>query len=99
MARSFIPGLSILLGIPLLAGTAIGQTVPASNSRSVEVSRLFQNDPSMRADHAETVEETQDDLFAPVSPGDEDIGVQQMLQERERIKHWLVFGEVGGYYT
>lgn len=99
MGRRLTLSFALLLSAGSLVHHAVAQNQQPSTSRSVELSRMFRSDPAMRDSQILSTQETEDDLFAVSSPGDDDIGVQQMLKERERVKHWLVFGEVGGYYT
>jgi len=87
------------LGISLCASSLTAQNNSFIDNRSSEVSRSFSWNPFSRPAQDSLDQELQNEFFAPASPGDDDLGVQQILKEKEKIKSWQVFGEVAGYYT
>lgn len=80
----------------ILAGThpSLGQqTLP-----QVEAERQFNIDARLREEDPRTPFRLTDNI-APASPGDDDLGLQQILSRRERYRAFTLFGDVSSFYT
>jgi hypothetical protein len=69
----------------------------------IEQYRQFQANPTLNKGYnGEKSANDQNNLFteAPSSPGDEDLGDQQILREKqEKFKSFTLFGDASGFYT
>ncbi|GAB4246019.1 MAG: hypothetical protein OHK005_11700 [Candidatus Methylacidiphilales bacterium] len=90
---SCLPGLSLGLFICLAPSSFAQQTLP-----QVETERQFNIDAGLRTDDPRPSSRVTDNI-APSSPGDDDLGLQQILSRRERYKAFTIFGDVSSYYT
>lgn len=64
----------------------------------VDTERQFNIDPALRAEEVQTRGRFMDGI-APSSPGDDDLGLQQILSRRDKYKAFTIFGDVSGFYT
>lgn len=46
-----------------------------------------------------TEDDFSNELFAPSSPGDDDLGIQLLLKEERELKFWTIYGSAMGTYT
>jgi hypothetical protein len=72
----------------------------AQTPSQVETSRLQQqNDQIKNRNEADLRQENETTETIAVSPGDEDLGVQQILKREEKYKAFSLFGDISGHYT
>lgn len=74
---------------------ATAQT-PDPAQAAIEQNRLFQTTPTLRADPSYQGYVTES---APATPGDPDLGVQQILKRKEIYQPFRVQGSVEGFFT
>ncbi|MFQ3669869.1 MAG: outer membrane beta-barrel protein [Verrucomicrobiia bacterium] len=83
--------LAALLPCQSFAQTA--QTLP-----QVETERQFNIEAGLRSEEPRPISRIADTI-APSSPGDDDLGLQQILSRRERYKAFSIFGDISSFYT
>ncbi len=72
----------------------------AQREGQIQRSDILQETPSIRTSGLFSfTTDDEDEIFAPSSPGDDDIGLQMLLKEESEVKYFTLYAEVAGYYT
>lgn len=91
------------LAVAVFCSCLLGYSAtPSQAQRSGQIDRaeLLQETPAMRTSgFFNFTLDDENDLFAPATPGDDDIGIQMLLREQSEIKYFTFYGEIAGYYT
>jgi hypothetical protein len=95
VSSGLLPGLGLFF-LALLPGRDAGAQNANAAQSAIEQNRLFQTSPGLREQPAYEGYETE---VAPVTPGDPDLGLQQILKRKETYQPFRVSGSVEGYFT
>jgi len=92
---SFIPFWLFLLACLLVAPVA-----EAQREGQIQRADALQEAPGLRTGGLFTLTDDGDDeIYAPATPGDDDIGLQLLLKEEQEVKYFTFYADVSGYYT
>lgn len=90
--------MAVFLGI--LAGpSAVAQPVLPNPQSASDTQDLFNLNPSARSEQHDTAFSSSDGYGVPASPGDDDLGQQQILKKEERYRAWSAWANFNAFYT